>query len=159
LLWKSRSNDLELRDCRGYGGASVLEGPIIGRELAMGFKLLLVLCGGGVGAVSRYLVGTMALKWCGPNFPWGTLTVNLGGCFLIGLLFALAGRVRFLTPEMHLFLVTGFLGALTTFSAFSMETINALRSGWVIQAMANVLINNTGALVVTFLGIWMGSSK
>jgi len=125
----------------------------------MAFKLLLVACGGGLGAACRFLVGTLALKWWGANFPWGTLTVNLIGCFLIGLLFAMAGRFRFFSPEVHLFLITGFLGALTTFSAFSMETVNALRMGGGVQAAANILINNGGALTMTFLGIWLGSLR
>jgi fluoride exporter len=129
------------------------------RENAMAFKLLLVACGGAVGAAGRFLIGTMALRWWGPTFPWGTLTVNLAGCFCIGLLFALGGRLRFVTPEMHLFLITGVLGALTTFSAYSMETVNALRAGWTVQAAANILANNVGALAMTFLGIWVGGLK
>jgi CrcB protein len=116
-----------------------------------------VMCGGSLGAASRYGVGLLAVKLWGPNFPWGTLTVNLVGCFLIGLLFALADRVRVLTPEMRLFLITGYLGALTTFSSFALETVNAGRVGLMLQPLANILINNLGGLALTFLGIWIGS--
>ncbi len=119
-------------------------------------KLLLVMCGGSLGAASRYGVGLMAVRLWGPNFPWGTLTVNLGGCFLIGLLFSLADRVRLLTPEMRLFLITGYLGALTTFSSFSLETINAGRAGLMLQPLVNILINNLGGLTLTFFGLWVG---
>lgn len=120
-------------------------------------KLLLVMCGGSLGAASRYGVGLLAVKLWGPGFPWGTLIVNLGGCFLIGLLFALADRVRLLTPEMRLFLITGYLGALTTFSSFALETVNAGRVGLMLQPLVNILVNNIGGLALTFCGIWLGS--
>lgn len=120
-------------------------------------KLLLVMCGGSLGAASRYAVGLLAVKLWGPGFPWGTLTVNLVGCFLIGLLFALADRVRWLSPEMLLFLITGYLGALTTFSSFSLETVNAGRAGLLFQPFVNILINNVGGLALTFFGMWLGS--
>jgi len=95
----------------------------------------------------------------GTQFPWGTLTVNLIGCFLIGLIFALADRVRLLTPDMRLLLITGFLGALTTFSSFSLETINAGRAGLMLQPLANILVNNLGGLAPTFVGLWAGGLK
>jgi CrcB protein len=120
-------------------------------------KLLLVMCGGSLGAASRYGVGLLAARLWGANFPWGTLTVNLVGCFLIGLLFALADRVRLLTPEMRLFLITGYLGALTTFSSFALETVNAGRVGLMLQPVVNILINNIGGLALTFFGMWLGS--
>ncbi len=120
-------------------------------------KLLLVMCGGSLGAASRYGVGLLAVKLWGPGFPWGTLTVNLVGCFLIGLLFSLADRVRLLTPEMRLFLITGYLGALTTFSSFALETVNAGRAGLMLQPLVNILVNNIGGLALTFFGIWLGS--
>ncbi|MBI5062373.1 MAG: fluoride efflux transporter CrcB [Desulfatitalea sp.] len=120
-------------------------------------KLLLVMFGGSLGAASRYGVGLLAVKLWGPGFPWGTLVVNLVGCFLIGLLFSLADRVRLLTPEMRLFLITGYLGALTTFSSFALETVNAGRVGLMLQPLANILMNNLGGLALTFLGLWLGS--
>lgn len=120
-------------------------------------KLLLVMCGGSLGAASRYAVGLLAAKLWGPAFPWGTLIVNLAGCLLIGLLFSLADRVRLLTPEMRLFLITGYLGALTTFSSFALETVHAGRTGLALQPLVNVLANNFGGLALTFLGMWIGS--
>jgi fluoride exporter len=120
-------------------------------------KLLLVMCGGSLGAASRYGVGLLAARFWGATFPWGTLMVNLVGCFLIGLLFALTERVRLLTPEMRLFLITGYLGALTTFSAFTLETVNAGRAGLMLQPVVNILINNIGGLALTFCGMWLGS--
>lgn len=122
-------------------------------------KLLLVMAGGGLGAASRYGISLLAVKMWGTRFPWGTLTVNLAGCFLIGLLFGLSDRVRLLTPEMRLLLITGFLGALTTFSTFSIETVSAGRAGLMVQPVVNILVNNLGGLALTVMGLWIGSMK
>lgn len=122
-------------------------------------KILLVMLGGSLGAASRYGITLLSVKMWGTRFPWGTLTANLLGCFLIGLLFALSDRVRLLTPDMRLLLITGFLGALTTFSTFSLETINAGRAGMMVQPFLNIMINNLGGLTMTFIGLWVGSLK
>jgi len=122
-------------------------------------KVLLVMCGGSLGAASRYGVSLLTAKVWGTQFPWGTLAVNLTGCFLIGLIFALADRVRLLTPDMRLLLITGYLGALTTFSSFSLETVNAGRSGMTLLPLANMLINNVGGFLLTFFGLWLGGLK
>lgn len=125
----------------------------------MAKKLLLVMCGGGLGAISRYTIGLLSVKLWGSGFAWGTLVANMTGCFLIGLIFALAERVRLLTPDLRLFLITGYLGALTTFSSFALETVNAGRAGLTLQPVANVLINNAGGMTLTFLGLWLGSLR
>lgn len=122
-------------------------------------RLGLVMCGGGLGAASRYGISLMAARIGGTGFPWGTLAVNLSGCFLIGLLLALADRMRFLTPDMRLLIITGYLGALTTFSTFSLETVSAGRAGLILQPLANILANNIGGITLTFLGIWVGSHR
>jgi CrcB protein len=122
-------------------------------------KLLIVMLGGSLGAASRYSIGLLAAKAWGTQFPWGTMTVNLIGCFLIGLIFALTDRVRLLTPDMRLLLITGFLGALTTFSSFSLETVNAGRAGLALQPLLNILVNNLGGLALTFIGMWVGGLK
>jgi CrcB protein len=122
-------------------------------------KLLIVMLGGSLGAASRYSIGLLAAKAWGTQFPWGTLTVNLIGCFLIGLIFALADRVRLLTPDVRLLLITGFLGALTTFSSFSLETVNAGRAGLTLQPLVNILVNNLGGLALTLIGLWLGGLK
>lgn len=122
-------------------------------------KWLLVMLGGSLGAASRYGIGLLAAKLLGTNFPWGTLVVNLSGCFIIGLLFALADRSHLLTPDVRLLLITGYLGALTTFSSFSLETVNAGRAGLTLQALTNILINNLGGLTLTYLGFRLGGLK
>ncbi|MFH1155028.1 MAG: fluoride efflux transporter CrcB [Pseudomonadota bacterium] len=122
-------------------------------------KLLLVMVGGSLGAASRYGISLLSINLWGTRFPWGTLIVNLSGCFLIGLLFGLSDRMRLLTPEMRLLLITGFLGALTTFSTFSIETVNAGRAGLMVQPVVNILVNNLGGLALTVIGLWIGSVK
>ncbi|MCL2340419.1 MAG: fluoride efflux transporter CrcB [Proteobacteria bacterium] len=122
-------------------------------------KWLIVMAGGSLGAASRYGVGLLTARLWGTSFPYGTLVVNLAGCFVIGLLFALADRSRLLTPDVRLFLITGYLGALTTFSSFSLETIVAGRTGLVQQAVTNILVNNLGCLALTYLGIRLGGLR
>jgi CrcB protein len=122
-------------------------------------KMLVVMCSGSLGAASRYSIGLLAAKAWGTQFPWGTLTVNLIRCFLIGLIFALADRVHLLTPNIRLLLITGYLGALTTFSSFSLETVNAGRAGLTLQPWVNILVSNLGGLALTFIGLWLGGLK
>lgn len=83
--------------------------------------LLLAAAGGAIGAGSRYLAGVAAMRLFGPGFPWGTLFVNVAGCFLMGLLIELAALRWSMSNEMRTFLVTGVLGGFTTFSAFSLD--------------------------------------
>lgn len=127
--------------------------------MIMGYKWLLVMVGGSLGAASRYGVGLLTARLWGTGFPWGTMVVNLAGCFIIGLLFALADRSRLLTPDVRLLLITGYLGALTTFSSFSLETVNAGRAGLALQSLTNILINNAGGLALTYLGMRLGGLK
>ena len=75
--------------------------------------------GGFFGSALRYLIGRIFSHFTHSHFPWGTLTVNLVGCFLIGLLFGLAERHQLVSPVTNVFLITGFCGGLTTFSTFA----------------------------------------
>ena len=124
-----------------------------------GYQWGLVMLGGSLGAASRYGIGLLTARLWGSNFPYGTMVVNLTGCFIIGLLFALADRSRLLTPDVRLLLITGYLGALTTFSSFSMETINDVRAGLVLQPVVNILINNVGGLLLTYVGLRLGGLR
>jgi CrcB protein len=123
-------------------------------------KILLVILGGSLGALSRYGVALLAVKLFGSRFPWGTLIVNLSGCFLIGLSFALADRgFNIMNPSARLFFVTGYLGALTTFSTFALETVNAMRAETYLVVVANFLSNNVLGAGLVFLGMWIGRLK
>ncbi|MEZ2127424.1 MULTISPECIES: fluoride efflux transporter CrcB [unclassified Sinorhizobium] len=92
-------------------------------------QALLVASGGAVGSVLRYYVGVWALRLLGPVFPWGTLAVNVAGCFVIGLLAELITRKFGASTELRLLLITGFLGGFTTFSAFSLDALSLFESG------------------------------
>ena len=120
-------------------------------------KILFVLLGGSLGALSRYGVSLLAVKLFGVKFPWGTLIVNLSGCFLIGLAFAWGERgFGIMNPSVRLFFMTGFLGALTTFSTFGLEIVTALQEGRYLVAAANILANNVIGIALVFLGMVVG---
>ena len=107
--------------------------------------------------MSRYGITLLSIKLFGTRFPWGTLIVNLTGCFLIGLSFALAERSALMNPTVRLFFITGFLGGLTTFSTYGYESFNAIYLGnqWI--AIGNVVFNNVAGLILVFLGFRLGS--
>lgn len=120
-------------------------------------KILLLVLGGSLGTLSRYGIALLAVRLFGSKFPWGTLIVNLSGCFLIGLAFALAERgMNIMNPAARLFFITGYLGALTTFSSFALETVNAWRAETILVAVANFLANNIAGAALVFLGLWVG---
>lgn len=117
---------------------------------------LLVFVGGGIGAVGRWAVGLGALRLFGAGFPYGTLIVNLIGCFAMGVLARLLFQVGQGGHDLRIFLMTGVLGGFTTFSAFSLEAANL----WMRQesgaALAYVLLSVGGALAGIAAGLWLG---
>jgi fluoride exporter len=119
-------------------------------------RVLLVAAGGALGSTLRYLVATAALAWLGPAFPWGTLVVNLVGAFLIGLAQQLATEALVLSEEMRLCLVTGVLGGLTTYSAFSYETVRLFEAGAAWQGWLNVVLTTAACLALCFAGLTTG---
>jgi CrcB protein len=114
---------------------------------------LLVMSGGALGALLRYATTVVTVRLWGANFPWGTLAVNWAGCFLIGVAFALSDYWNVLTPGARLFFVTGFLGALTTFSTFALETALFARPDASHLAVINFAAHNVGGLALVLLGI------
>ena len=118
--------------------------------------LLLVFCGGGIGAAARYLLaGAVHRAAPGGTFPTGTMSVNVLGCFLIGVL-AVALEERFLaTPGLRLFLTIGVLGGFTTFSSFSFESYALLRDGEILLSLANVGGSVLLCLAATYAGTWV----
>jgi fluoride exporter len=115
-------------------------------------KFLLVMIGGGLGALCRYGVNHYSVRLLGNHFPFGTLLVNLLGCLLIGITLGLAGKSSLVSHSTRLFFVTGFLGALTTFSSYAMETVGA---GSVQVAIVNILVNNILGLALVVAGMWV----
>ncbi|RAU82610.1 fluoride efflux transporter CrcB [Pontibacter arcticus] len=116
-------------------------------------KILLAIGAGSfIGGVLRYLVSLLITSRSITQFPVGTLTVNLLGCLLIGVVYGLAGKGT-LTSEWRLFLATGVLGGFTTFSAFSLETVDLLKQGNLLYAFAYVLASIVLGLMATYLGL------
>ncbi|MEX2191439.1 MAG: fluoride efflux transporter CrcB [Bacteroidota bacterium] len=117
---------------------------------------LIVFLGGGAGAALRYWLSGAVYRYLPADFPYGTLVVNLSGCFLIGILMSVQeGRFEF-EPSLRLLIGIGILGGFTTFSTFSYETAALLRDGQAIQASMNILASLLGCLAATVAGITIG---
>jgi CrcB protein len=121
-------------------------------------RVVLVAVGGAAGSVLRYLTSTVAARWLGLDFPYGTLIVNVSGSFLIGLVHALAAEASVLPEPARLFLATGVMGGFTTYSAFSYETVRLVELEAWGRAAANVLVTTVVCLGVCFLGLAAGRS-
>ncbi len=120
-------------------------------------SLLLVMAGAAVGAPLRYLSDRAIQARHDTVFPWGTLTVNVVGSLILGLLTGAvtAGRA---SPQVELAVGTGFCGALTTYSAFSYETLRLLEDDARLYAAANVVASIVGGLVFAFSGVAIGQA-
>jgi fluoride exporter len=116
--------------------------------------LLAIAGGGALGAVSRYWLTQWVQGWLGHDFPYGTLTVNVLGCLLVGAVYGMLDRNSELGYGWHALLVVGFMGAFTTFSAFSLATLQLLERGALLAAVANVLLSVLMSLAACGLGLW-----
>ena len=114
-------------------------------------EILLVGCGGMLGAIARYGITLMATGWFQTRLPIGTLIANVLGCFLIGLL--IGSEIGESNPKAKLLLGVGFLGSLTTFSTFSAETLQSATNGFPLIAAANVIANLLLGFVAVATGI------
>jgi len=113
--------------------------------------LLFVGIGSFIGGILRYLISQFIQTKFLSTFPYGTLSVNVLGCLVIGLVLAWSEHTN-LTPEWRLFLATGICGGFTTFSAFSSETFSLLRDGQVWYASAYILMSLILGVLATFIG-------
>ena len=115
--------------------------------------ILAIALGGALGSVLRYGTYIGAGKMLGMNFPWGTLIVNIVGSFLIGALTGMFASVWQPSEEMKLFLITGFLGGFTTFSAFSLDFANLWSGGSTTMAVVYVVVSVTVSIAALFAGL------
>jgi len=115
--------------------------------------LLFIGTGGFFGAISRFLIATNVQKLTGSFFPLGTLSVNVLGSFIIG--FAAMFFAQTVSPEYKAFVITGFLGALTTFSTFSLENVNLLQDGEFTTFGLNIFLNVTLSITATLLAVML----
>jgi CrcB protein len=115
-------------------------------------NILLVASGGALGALARFGISRFFEKIICGFFPWGTLTANFIGLFIIGILFEFFDR-SILPQSMRYFLTVGFLGGLTTFSTYGLESFLLFKNGNIKLALFNILISNVGGLICVGLGM------
>jgi CrcB protein len=118
-------------------------------------RYLFIAIGAALGANARYLVGTWAGHRFGADFPYGTLIVNVTGSFVLGFLLTLGTDRLQISPEMRLLLAVGFLGSYTTFSSFTVESVNLLRDGGLWTGMLSILGNNFIGLLSALSGAYL----
>ena len=117
--------------------------------------LLLVMAGGALGTGARYAISGLVAASIGETFPWGTLIINITGSFIIGFVFTLTapdGRLM-VSGGTRQFIMTGFCGGYTTFSSFSLQTLNLIRDGEWMAAGGNI----AGSVTLCMIGVWLGS--
>ncbi len=116
-------------------------------------QLLAIAAGGALGAVMRYWVSTGVYALLGRGFPWGTLAVNVAGSLLMGFLFVLMIDRLVAGAEWRAFVLVGFLGAFTTFSTFSLETLTLMQDALYLKAALNVLVSVVACIAAAMLGV------
>ena len=116
------------------------------------YQVIAIAGGGAIGALLRFWLSTGVYQWLGRGFPWGTLVVNVLGSFLMGLLFVLFMERGLVSTEVRAAVLVGFLGSLTTFSTFSMETLTLIEQASYLKALLNAM----ASLLVCLLACWAG---
>lgn len=114
----------------------------------------LVALGGAMGALSRFVISTWVYNKYTSSFPLGTLVVNVSGSFLLGLVYYYSVEKLIINPNLRTFITIGFLGAYTTFSTLSLETLNMLNEG----EFKSALLNGLGSLLAGLAAVWIGIS-
>lgn len=117
-------------------------------------QILLVGLGGGIGSILRFLASMLALRYYSNSFPLATLTVNVVGCFFIGILFGLLGQNNQINQSLKLLFITGFCGGYTTFSAFAYENFSLLQSNSYWTAAIYIIVS----IFIGLFAVWLGMS-
>ena len=114
-------------------------------------RLSFIAIGGAIGALLRYMISGMTYRYLGGSFPWGTLSVNLIGAFVIGFLWGLS-EITIVSSDFRSFVFIGIIGSFTTFSTYSLETFNLFRDAEIKLVLANVLITNVLGIALVLFG-------
>ena len=117
---------------------------------------MLVGLGGAIGSVLRYLTSVLAAHWLGDQFPYGTMAVNLVGAFVIGFVQQIGTDALLISDDLRIFLTTGMMGGLTTYSTFSYETVRLMETGAWTSAWVNIAVTTALAIGLCFLGMAAG---
>lgn len=115
-------------------------------------QLLLVGFGGFIGSIARFLVSKLNISWQFMSIPMGTLTVNVVGSFIIGLLVAISAKSEMFSSDLRLFLMVGFCGGFTTFSSFTNENLALMQNGQILT----VLLYTSVSILLGFLAVYLG---
>lgn len=121
-----------------------------------GLQLLAIALGGALGAVLRFVVSTQVYAWLGRDFPYGTLAVNVIGSLLMGLLSIWLLERSVADPLWRAVILIGFLGAFTTFSTFSIETLALMEAGETLRAVVNMLLSVSACVTAAWVGVILG---
>ena len=119
-------------------------------------KILFLILAGAAGTILRYFLSTYIQKFSGSDFPVGTMTVNIIGCFVVGLLWALLEGKVSISEEMRIVLFVGFMGAFTTFSTFIFESNMLLKNSQYLFAFGNILLQNIVGIAAVYGGLQLG---
>jgi len=119
-------------------------------------QILVIMLGGSLGALMRFIISSSVTEKIGSDFPYGTLTVNVLGSFAMGFLAMFLVERMGLDPLLRLGIFVGFLGAFTTFSTFSMETLNLFEQGESLRALVNMFISVSLSVLAVWLGVILG---
>ncbi len=114
--------------------------------------------GGAIGSVLRYLVQVQCANWFGTSFPYGTLLVNTLGSLLIGFLSVVFFERLIVSDEIRVAILVGVLGGFTTFSTFSLDTLNLIQQGSLLTAMSNIVLNAGLCISACFIGLFLAKT-
>jgi len=118
-------------------------------------SLIYIFIGGGLGSVSRFLLGRWMSSLYQVQFPIGTLTVNVIACFVLGLIIGLADYKQILSPDLRIFWAVGFCGGFSTFSTFSMESLNLFQQSQTATMFLYIALSVLLCLMATYFGLFL----
>jgi len=116
-------------------------------------ELIYIFIGGGLGSIVRYILGRWVNAFHNSNFPFGTLTINIIACFVLGFIIGLADHKQLLSPASRLFWAVGFCGGFSTFSAFSSETLTLIQQGQNSTMLLYIILSVVVCLIATLGGL------